>query len=328
MLVPRTASLLAAAASIAVLAGPAAVAQDAYPSKQVRVVVPFPAGGTTDMLARLFGQKLQADLGQPFIIENMGGAGGSVGAEVVARAAPDGYTLLFHNLTFSTTTAALQFAGRAKHDLDSFAPVSLAANVPMVILSSTKVEAGDLKQFAALAKAEKEPMFYGSTGAGSTMNLAGELFKRDAGVKLDHVPYRGAAPMVQELVAGRIHMGGDQLSSSLEFIRSGSMKPLATLSPTRIPLLPDVPTVRELGFPNLELSGWNGYFAPARTPDAIVAKLYASIKAAANDPDIKKRTSDVGADAVGSTPDELGRLVRDQMTKVRPFVEELKLIVQ
>lgn len=328
MLVPRTASLLAAAASIAVLAGPAAVAQDVYPAKQVRVVVPFPAGGTTDMLARLFGQKLQADLGQPFIIENMGGAGGSVGAEVVARAAPDGYTLLFHNLTFSTTTAALQFAGRAKHDLDSFAPVSLAANVPMVILASTKVEAGDLKQFAALAKAEKEPMFYGSTGAGSTMNLAGELFKRDAGVKLDHVPYRGAAPMVQELVAGRIHMGGDQLSSSLEFIRSGSMKPLATLSPARIPLLPDVPTVRELGFPNLELSGWNGYFAPARTPDAIVAKLHASIKAAANDPDIKKRTSDVGADAVGSTPDELGRLVRDQMTKVRPFVEELKLIVQ
>lgn len=328
MLVPRTASLLAAAASIAALAGPAAVAQDVYPAKQVRVVVPFPAGGTTDMLARLFGQKLQADLGQPFIIENMGGAGGSVGAEVVARAAPDGYTLLFHNLTFSTTTAALQFAGRAKHDLDSFAPVSLAANVPMVILASTKVEAGDLKQFAALAKAEKEPMFYGSTGAGSTMNLAGELFKRDAGVKLDHVPYRGAAPMVQELVAGRIHMGGDQLSSSLEFIRSGSMKPLATLSPARIPLLPDVPTVRELGFPNLELSGWNGYFAPARTPDAIVAKLHASIKAAANDPDIKKRTSDVGADAVGSTPDELGRLVRDQMTKVRPFVEELKLIVQ
>ncbi len=328
MLVPRTASLLAAAASIAVLAGPAAVAQDAYPSKQVRVVVPFPAGGTTDMLARLFGQKLQADLGQPFIIENIGGAGGSVGAEVVARAAPDGYTLLFHNLTFSTTTAALQFAGRAKHDLDSFAPVSLAANVPMVILASTKVEAGDLRQFAALAKAEKEPMFYGSTGAGSTMNLAGELFKRDAGVKLDHVPYRGAAPMVQELVAGRIHMGGDQLSSSLEFIRSGSMKPLATLSPTRIPLLPDVPTVRELGFPNLELSGWNGYFAPAKTPDAIVAKLYASIKAAANDPDIKKRTSDVGADAVGSTPDELGRLVREQMAKVRPFVEELKLIVQ
>lgn len=328
MLVPRTASLLAAAASIAVLAGPAAVAQDVYPSRQVRVVVPFPAGGTTDMLARLFGQKLQADLGQPFIIENMGGAGGSVGAEVVARAAPDGYTLLFHNLTFSTTTAALQFAGRAKHDLDSFAPVSLAANVPMVILASTKVEAGDLRQFATLAKAEKEPMFYGSTGAGSTMNLAGELFKRDAGVKLDHVPYRGAAPMVQELVAGRIHMGGDQLSSSLEFIRSGSMKPLATLSPTRIPLLPDVPTVRELGFPNLELSGWNGYFAPARTPDAIVAKLYASIKAAANDPDIKKRTSEVGADAVGSTPDELGRLVRDQMTKVRPFVEELKLIVQ
>lgn len=304
------------------------LAQEAYPTKQVRVVVPFPAGGTTDMLARLFGQRLQTVLGQPFIVENVGGAGGSVGAEVVARASPDGYTLLFHNLTFSTTTASLQYAGRAKHDLDSFAPVSLAANVPMVVLASTKVAAKDLKEAVGLAKSGSEPMFYGSTGAGSTMNLAMEVLKRDAGVKIDHVPFRGAAPMVQEIVAGRIHLGGDQLSSSLEFIRSGSMKPMATLSPTRIPLLPDIPTVREQGFPNMELSGWNGYFAPAKTPDAIVAKLQSTIRAAAQDPDIKKRTADVGAEAVGSTPAELGKLVRDQMAKVRPFVEELKLIVQ
>ena len=324
----RASTRVAAAISALGLCIGIASAQDAYPTKQVRVVVPFPAGGTTDLLARLFGQKLQTSLGQPFIVENMGGAGGSVGAEVVARAAPDGYTLLFHNLTFSTTTTSLQYAGRAKHDLDSFAPVSLAANVPMVVLAGTKIHAKDLKELAALAKAGKDPMFYGSTGAGSTMNLVGELFKRDAGVVLDHVPFRGAAPLVQELIAGRIHMGGDQLSSSLEFIRTGTVKTLATLSPTRIPLLPNVPTVRELGFPSLELSGWNGYFAPAKTPDAIVNKLQAAIKAAAVDPDIKKRTDDLGAEAVGSTPAELGKVVRDQMAKVRPFVEELKLIVQ
>lgn len=320
---------LSLAAVVLAAASPAsAIAQDAYPTKQVRVVVPFPAGGTTDMLARLFGQRLQTVLGQAFIVENVGGAGGSVGAEVVARASPDGYTLLFHNLTFSTTTASLQYAGRAKHDLDSFTPVSLAANVPMVVLASTKVAAKDLKEAVGLAKSGSEPMFYGSTGAGSTMNLAMEVLKRDAGVKIDHVPFRGAAPMVQEIVAGRIHLGGDQLSSSLEFIRSGSMKPMATLSPTRIPLLPDIPTVREQGFPNMELSGWNGYFAPAKTPDAIVAKLQSTIRAAAQDPDIRKRTADVGAEAVGSTPAELGKVVRDQMAKVRPFVEELKLIVQ
>lgn len=189
-------ALLAGAGILAtawVAPGDAARAQDVYPSKQIRVVVPFPAGGTTDMLARVFGQRLQVAFNQPVIVENMGGAGGSVGAENIARASPDGYALLFHNLTFSATTTSLQFAGRAKHGLDDFAPVSLAANVPMVTLASAKVEAGDLKAFAALAKAAKEPMFYGSTGPGSTMNLVAEIFKKDAGIKLDHVPFRGAA---------------------------------------------------------------------------------------------------------------------------------------
>ncbi len=316
------------AATSAANVGHEAKAQDAFPSKQIRVVVPFPAGGTTDLLARIFGQRLQQSLGQPVIVENMGGAGGSVGAESVARSSPDGYTLLFHNLTFSTTTTSLQFAGRARHDLDSFAPVSLAANVPMIVLANTKVAAADLKAFAALAKATKDPMFYGSTGAGSTMNLVVEVFKRDAGIKVDHVPFRGAAPLVQELIAGRIHLGGDQLSSSLEFVRTGSMKAMATLAATRIPLLPDVPTVRELGFPNMELAGWNGYFAPARTPEPVIAKLHGAIKAVADEPEIRKRLADLGAQSVGSTPAELGTVVREQMAKVRPFVEELKLIVQ
>ncbi len=313
---------------VALVAPGGATAQDVYPSKQIRVVVPFPAGGTTDMLARVFGQRMQAAFNQPVIVENMGGAGGSVGAENIARASPDGYALLFHNLTFSATTTSLQFAGRAKHGLDDFAPVSLAANVPMVTLASPKVEAGDLKAFAALAKAAKEPMFYGSTGPGSTMNLVAEIFKKDAAIKLDHVPFRGAAPLVQELIAGRIHFGGDQLSTSIEHIRGGSLKPMATLAATRIPSLPNVPTVREMGFPNMEFGGWNGYFAPAKTPPAVIAKLQGIIKATADDPEIKKRMADVGAETVGSTPEELGRVVREQMAKMKPFVDELKLIVQ
>lgn len=321
-------ALLAATAAASALIGFPAHAQDAYPTKQVRVVVPFPAGGTTDMLARLYGQKMQQWLGQPFIVENMGGAGGSVGAEAVARAAPDGYTLLFHNLTFSTTTSSLQFAGRAKHDLDSFVPVSLGANVPIIVLASSKVEAKDLKEFAALAKTTREPMFYGSTGPGSVMNFAIEVFKRDAGVKVDHVPFRGAAPLVQELLAGRLQLGGDQLSTSLEHVRAGAMKPMAMMSSARAAILPNVPTVRELGFANMELDGWNGYFAPAKTPAAIVAKLQGAIRAAAQDADVRKRAGDVGAE-VGPVPTtDLGKLVRDQMTKVRPLIEELKLIVQ
>lgn len=317
-----------AVASIAMPLSPVAMAQDQYPSRQIRVVVPFPAGGTTDMLARVFGQRMSQAFGQPVIVENMGGAGGSVGAENIARAAPDGYALLFHNLTFSATTTSLQFAGRAKHGLDDFAPVSLAANVPIIILASAKVDAADLKAFTALAKAAKEPMFYGSTGPGSIMNLTAEIYKRDAGIKLDHVPFRGAAPLVQELIAGRIHLGGDQLSTSLEHVRGGSMKPMAMLSAARISLLPNVATVREQGFPNLEFAGWNGYFAPAKTPAAVIAKLQGAIKAAAAEQDVAKRLAEVGAQAVGSTPAELGTLVREQMAKMKPYVEDLKLIVQ
>lgn len=321
------------AAGVAVIAAGVAAAlpasaQDAFPTKQIRVVVPFPAGGTTDMLARVFGQRMQEAFKQPVVVENMGGAGGSVGAENIARAEPDGHALLFHNLTFSATTTSLQYAGRAKHSLEDFAPVSLAANVPMITLASTKVAAADLKAFVTLAKGAKEPMFYGSTGPGSIMNLAAEIFKRDAAIKLDHVPFRGAAPLVQELIAGRIHFGGDQLSTSLEHIRGGSLKPMATLAATRIPSLPDVPTVREMGFPNMEFAGWNGFFAPAKTPAAVIARLRGVIKATADDPEIKKRLAGVGAETVGSTPEELGRLVREQMAKMKPFVEELKLIVQ
>ena len=306
-----------------------ACAQTAYPSRTIRVVVPFPAGGTTDLLARVFAQRMSEGLGQSVIVENMGGAGGSVGADAVAKAEPDGHTLLFHNLTFSTTTASLQFAGRAKHDLPDFAPVSLAANVPMVVVANPAVPAGDLKEFASYAKeAGKQGLFYGSTGPGSVMNFATEVFKRDAGVTMEHVPFRGAAPLVQELLAGRIQFGGDQLSTALPHIKSGALKPLATLAEQRTTALPDVPTVRELGFPNMELRGWNGFFAPARTPEPVIARLNQEIARAAQHPEVQRRLVEVGAEPIGSTPTELGEVVRQQIDKVRPLVSELKLIVQ
>jgi len=320
----------AAALAAALACSSPAAAQPAYPTRTIRVIVPFPAGGTTDLLARLFAQRLGEGLGQSVIVENMGGAGGSVGADAVAKAEPDGHTLLFHNLTFSTTTASLEFAGRAKHGLADFAPVSLAANVPMLVVANPGVPARDLKEFAAYAKdqAGKQALFYGSTGPGSIMNLATEVYKRDAGVAMDHVPFRGAAPLVQELVAGRIQFGGDQLSTALPHVKSGALKPLATLAAECTPTLPDVPTVRELGFPNMELRGWNGFFAPARTPEPIVARLQQEIAKAAQHPDVRRRAEEVGAEPVGSTPAELGRIVREQIDKVRPLVAELKLVVQ
>lgn len=320
---------IAIAAALSLTGGSSASAQGTFPSRTIRVIVPFPAGGTTDMLARLFAQRMSEGLGQSVLVENMGGAGGSVGADAVAKAEPDGHTLLFHNLTFSTTSASLQHAGRARHDIEKdFAPISLAANVPMLLVANPQVAAKDLKEFIALAREGKQPLFYGSTGPGSVMNFAGEVMKRDARIAMEHVPFRGAAPLVQELIAGRIQFGGDQLSTALPHVRSGALKPMATLSATRIAALPDVPTVREMGLPNMEMRGWNGFFAPARTPDAVIARLNGEIVKAARQPDVQSRMAEVGAEAVGSTPQELAQVVREQVKAVSPLVAELNLVVQ
>jgi tripartite-type tricarboxylate transporter receptor subunit TctC len=317
-------------ASLAALTLPhIARAQGNFPDRPIRVVVPFPAGGTTDMLARLFAQRMTEGLGQAVVVENRGGAGGSVGADVVAKAAPDGHTLLFHNLTFTSTTAALQLANRAPHDIErDFAPVSLAVNVPMLLVAASAVPARDLREFVAYAKASPSGLFYGSTGPGSIMNLAGEVLKRDAAINLEHVPFRGAAPLVQEMVAGRIQFGGDQLSTALPHVRGGALKPMATLAAQRSAALPDVPTVREQGFPNMELRGWNGFFAPARTPEPIIARLQREIAAAAAQPELRRRMAEVGAEPVGSSPAELRLAVSEQIAQVRPLIAELRLQVE
>jgi tripartite-type tricarboxylate transporter receptor subunit TctC len=312
----------------AALFAPAVFAQDKFPSRPITFVVPFPAGGTTDLLARIFAQKLTEAFGQPVVVENTGGGGGSIGADKVAKAAPDGYTLLLHNVTFSTTTTSLQFTGRAKHSFEDFTPVSLAANVPLIVMCHPSVPAKNLKEFVTFAKETDKPVFYGTTGPGSVMHLSAETLKRDSGIKMDHVPFRGAAPLVQELLTGRIQLGGDQISTSLGHVRGGALTALATLSPARTVPLPDLMTVREQGFPNMELFGWNGFFAPARTPPAAVAAIQQEMARAARDPDVKRRLADVGAEAMGSTQEELGKVLRDQVAVVRPLVEELKLVVQ
>ena len=315
----------------AALFAPAVFAQEKFPSRPMTWVVPFPAGGTTDLLARIFAQKVTEALGQPVIIENTGGGGGSIGADKVAKAAPDGYTLLLHNVTFSTTTTSLMATGRAKHTFDDFTPVSLAANVPLIVMCHPSVPTKDLKEFVDYTKEQNKTdkgVFYGSTGPGSVMHLSGETLKRDSGIKMEHVPFRGAAPLVQELLSGRIQLGGDQISTSLAHVKGGALRAVATLSPKRAEALPELPTVREQGFPNMELFGWNGFFAPAKTPPAAVAAIQAEMAKAARDPEVKRRLGEVGAEVIGSTPEELGKVLREQVAVVRPLVEELKLVVQ
>jgi tripartite-type tricarboxylate transporter receptor subunit TctC len=325
----RRKALVGGVAAGAALLVPQRLRAQAYPSRSIRIIVPFPAGATTDMLARLFAQRMTETTKQSVIVENVGGGGGSIGAEQVARSAPDGYTLLFHNITFVTTTASLQYVNRSRHDIEQdFIPVSVGAWVPFLLLAHPSVPAKDLKEFAAYAKETKQPLFYGSTGPGSGMHLFGEVFKRDAGVKLDHVPFRGAAPLVQELLSGRIQFAGDQLSSSLGHVRAGALKGLAVANTTRSAALPDVPTVRELGFPNLEYRGFNGFFAPKGTPDAVVARLNQEIAAAVQQPDIRKRMLDVGAEPSGSSSQEMRDMLREQLTKIRPVVEEVKPVLE
>jgi tripartite-type tricarboxylate transporter receptor subunit TctC len=320
-------ALLAAAMLAAALMPASAQSQERFPTRNLRIIVPFPAGATTDMLARLFAQRMSEGLGQSVVVENVGGAGGSLGADQVAKSAPDGYTLLFHNITFTTTTSSLQYAGRSRHDIEQdFVPISVGAYVPLLLLAHPSVPARDLKEFVDYAKQPKEPLFYGSTGPGSIMNLMGEVLKRDTGIKIDHVPFRGAAPLVQEMLSGRIHFGGDQLSSSLQHVRAGALKALAVSS--RSAALAEVASAREQGFPNLDLRGWNGFFAPKGTPEAIVVRLNQEIAAAARHPDVRKRMTDVGAEPSGSSQAEMRDMLREQIAKVKPMVEELKLVVQ
>lgn len=318
-----------AATGAAVLMPATVWSQERFPNRTIRVVVPFPAGATTDMLARLIAQRMTESLGQSVVIENVGGGGGSIGADQVAKAAPDGHTLLFHNITFTTTTSALQLAKRSRHDIEQdFVPISVGAYVPMMLLAAKEVPASDLKGLAEYAKKSTPPLNYGSTGPGSTMNLLGEVLKRDAGIKMDHIPFRGAAPLVQEMLAGRIHFGGDQLSSSLSHVRGGALKAVAMANPTRSPALPNVPTVRELGFPNLEVQGWNGFLAPKGTPDAVCTRLQQEIAAAVKHPEVNKRMVDVGAEPSGSTQEEMRTMLRAQIAKIKPLVEELKLVIE
>src|SRR5881296_3910332 len=215
---------------------PQAASAQSYPSRPVRIIVPFPAGGTTDIIARLVAQRLSETLGQPAVVENRGGAGGSIGADAVAKAAPDGYTILMHNITFPLASVALAQANRAPYDVETdFAGISIAANVPLVITAHPSVPANNLREFVALLQKDRSLKYnYGSTGPGSYMNIVGEVMKRDENIEMAHIPLKGAAPLKQELLAGRLQLGGDQLSSSLAEIKRGSLKALATNAPQRL----------------------------------------------------------------------------------------------
>src|SRR5687768_11438264 len=305
----------------------AAASAQPFPSKPIRVLVPFPAGGTTDIVARIVGQRVSEQVGQPVLVENRAGAGGTIAAAEVARSAPDGYTLLIHNVTFPIASVAAALGNRATYNVDAdFAGVSIAVYVPFVWTAHPSTPGKDLRDVMNyLQNHKKERYTYGSTGPGSTMHVLGEALAREAKVEMTHVPFKGAAPLKQELIAGRIHIGGDQLSSSLADIKAGKLKALATSASRRIAELPDVPTVRELGYPVLEAEGWNGFFAPAKTPREVIECLQKEVAAAVKNPDTAKRLRDMAAEPVGSPAAEQEAVLKRQMDQFQPIIREIRI---
>jgi tripartite-type tricarboxylate transporter receptor subunit TctC len=299
----------------------------AFPSKALRIVVPFPAGGTTDIVARVVAQRMSESMGQPIVVENRAGAGGTIGAAEVAKAAPDGYTLLMHNISFPVSSVAFALQNRSPYNVDAdFAGVSIAVYVPFVLTAHPSVAAKDLKELADQLKREKGPPYtYGSTGPGSIMHVLGEAYSRAAGIEMTHIPFKGAAPMKQELIAGRINIGGDQLSSSLADIKAGKLKALATIASQRLAELPEVPTARELGFAMLEADGWNGLFVPAKTPRDVIERLNREVVAAVKHPETSRRLREMGAEPIGSTPAEQDAILKRQMDQFRPVIREMKV---
>ncbi|MDB5954597.1 MAG: putative extra-cytoplasmic solute receptor [Ramlibacter sp.] len=318
MRLPR---LLYAAAATLLLVAPGAQAQDSYPRQPVTLVAPFPAGGPTDAMARVLAQQLGERLGQPVIVENKGGAGGGIAAEAVARATPDGYTLFFG--TTGTLAINPSLYRHLRYDpVKDFAPVSLMATTMNVLVVNPRLAADDLSGLIKLAKDKPGDLTFGSAGNGSSNHLSGELFRTEAGgLQITHVPYKGSAPALVDLLGGRISMMFDTISQQTQNIALGKVRALAVTGPKRSPLLPQVPTAQEAGLKNFDVTIWFGVLAPAGTPVPILDRLSRDIRAVMETADMKKLMLAQGAEAKPTTPAEFSALIKHDISKWGPVVK-------
>jgi tripartite-type tricarboxylate transporter receptor subunit TctC len=304
---------------IASFAVGAALAQD-YPSKPVRIVVPFSPGGSTDTLARIVGQKLTERSGQPVIIENRAGAGGNIGAEQVAKSAPDGYTLLLGGVPHAISASLYS---KLRYDLArDLTAIAEVASFPSAIVLHPSLPANSVEQLIALARARPGQLSFGSAGNGSPNHLALELFQTMAGVSMVHVPYKGSGQLVGDLLAGQVQLASMGLPVAVPHVQSGKLKAIAVTSAGRSPLLPEVPTVSEAGLPGFEVTSWYGVFGPAGLPADIVVKLNSEIGSAVTAPDVKERLAALGAEPSVKAPDQFGRYVRQEITKWAKVVKD------
>lgn len=315
----KTLRVLAALALVAVvpLAGFAA---EPYPGKQIRFVVPYPPGGPLDTVARLLGQSVALSVKHPVVVENMSGAGGNIGAGAVAKASPDGYTILMGAVATHAINPTLypSIPYDAQRD---FIAVTQVAITPNVLVVNPGVKAESVSQFIALAKSQPGKLNYGSGSTGSAGHLAGELFKSLAGVDMAHIPYKGAAAAMQDLIGGRVDLMFDNLASSLAQVKGGRIRALAVTTAKRSSLAPELPTIAESGLPGFDISTWFGIFVPAGTPRPVVERLHAEFAKALAVPEVREKMLSLGAEPVGNTPEEFTAFVKSEAAKYARLVK-------
>ncbi|VWX61392.1 conserved exported hypothetical protein [Burkholderiales bacterium 8X] len=301
-----------------------AVAQaDDYPSKPIKMIVPYPGGQASDTIARLVGERLGKALGQPVLVDNRPGAGGNIGTDIGAKSAPDGYTL-------TVATAALPISKHVYRKLPfdpakDFAPITLMTITPLVLVTRTDLAVKDVAGLVALAKKEPAKITFASSGPGTSHQLSGELFKSLAGVEMLHVPYKGSPPAHVDLMGGSVDIMFDNIVPVAPHVRSGKLKALAVTTKTRASALPDVPTMAESGYPNFEATAWFGLLAPAATPQPIIDRLNKEVVAILQSPDIKERLAGMGATVVADKPEEFGRFMAAEINKWGPVVKRANI---
>lgn len=316
----RMMSIIGALAWGAVLVGPASAQDAAYPTRAIKLVVPFAAGGNTDIIGRLIAPPMSEAIGQQVYVENKAGAGTVVGTDLVAHAPADGYTILLTTIAHAVNPAL--YKKLSFDPVKDFQPIGLVAKVPLVLVVNPSVPATDLKSLVALLKAKPGGYNYASAGAGSVQHLAGEWFKYKAGVDVVHVPYRGSGPADQDLIAGQIAMMLEPVPTMQQHIQGGTVRALAVTNETRVPTLPQVPTMAEAGLPDFIAYTWFGLFGPAKLPQPVVAKLNAAIVKALADPAMRERMAQIGAEATEHpTPDQLADFLTAEMARWIPIVK-------
>lgn len=307
----RTICLGMLAALNATLAAPAIANETNWPTKPIKLVVGYAAGGATDVVARLVATRMGTELGQPVVVDNRTGANSNVGAELVARAPADGYTL--YVFTIANTINATLYNKLGYDPAKDFEPIGLIAKIPNLLVVNPSLPVQSVQEYIKFAKESKDGITFASSGSGSSIHLSGEMFKMKTGLNMLHVPYRGSAPAVSDLLGGQVQSMFDNSPSAMPHVKAGKLRALAITSKERSPLLPDVPTVAESGFPGFEVQSWFGMSAPAGTPAPVIKRLNAALNTALNDPAIKQRLVDMVATSSPGTPDDMRKFVTSEL---------------